>query len=171
MLLGVVAAVLVTGAGACNPSHDGPLPSPDEAGAEPLPDGAVTEGLDAVYAQLSDTEGDGTRCYHLYRLQPDGEARYANACSKDGPYAAASARGAWSTDPDYAYVGDYGYLDGRIWIRLVSWDFIPGDYALSRLERRYCDTELPRIEPPPPNRTEHPLVLVAGSGPPDAEPC
>lgn len=163
--------MLVTAAGACNPSHDGPLPSPDEAGAPPLPDGVVTGGLDAIYAQLSASEQDGTRCYHLYRLLPEGEARYANACSEDGPYAAASNARTWTTDPDYAHVGDYGYLDGRLWIRLVSWDFITADYDVSMVERLYCATELRSPQPPPANRVVHPLELVAGAGPPDAEPC
>jgi hypothetical protein len=171
---GVLVTVLVTSAGACQQDRDGPLPTPDEIGAAPFPDGAVVGGLDAVYATLVDTvrlREDGRpferQCYSLLRLREDGVAETSQACTTTGDITESAAADATWEQP--YFVGDYAVADGMVWTRMVDWDFIVEELELVENTTPYCVDGLY-------GRTFTGDVavtarLVVGDPPPDAPPC
>jgi hypothetical protein len=74
--------------------------------------------------------------------------------------------------PRCAGPGDYAYLDGSLWIRTVSWDWLAEELVLAEIVASYCGTEL-RYER---ERLGGGVVevvadLVAGEAPPDTAPC
>ena len=152
---------MIAGGGACNPDHEGPLPPPIELGAPPLAEG-VRAGVGAIYASdTSRPDSRGEPCYGFIRLYVDGEARRRSACTSDGTAAGLRERLWQGNQRDN---GDYGLLDGQLWVRLVSWNPITRDYELSESELRYCDDRLV-------GAAGASFVLIAGDPPPDAPPC
>jgi hypothetical protein len=170
----VCGAVLVTSAGACQQDWEGPLPPPDDVGAEPLPVGAVVGGVDAVYATLTDTtrlSEDGRRyerrCYFLLRLRPDGVAETSDACTTtDDVGAIAAGAEPWTRTLS---TGDYAYRDGALYTRLVDWDVIAEELHVSTRETAYCVDGLYGLTYSGAVGVTAPLV--AGAGPPDAARC
>jgi hypothetical protein len=167
-MLGLGVVVLTTSAGACQQDYEGDLPSPEEMEALPFPSGAVTGELDAIYARLTAKEQDGTQCFGLIRLTPQGEAQFSEGCSTEGVEEVAADERVWSWRE---YVGDYAHGEGRIWFRIVSWRFPEDELALDEFELISCDTELHLPEKPPARVTVHPYTLVSGAVPPDTPPC
>lgn len=166
VLLGVTLLVPVTAAGACRRDHAGPLPSPDDAGAAPLPSGLSGTGLTATYARLTSDRGDGSRCFHLVRLLPGGHAELGQGCSPDGPEAVAVDEQAWSGQPRS---GDYGYASGALALRIVGWDPLAEEIVVEEHTATYCADQLDvRATDGGAMRT---YQLVAGTAPPDAVPC
>jgi hypothetical protein len=167
-MLGLGAVALTTTAGACQQDHEGELPSPEEMEARPFPAGTIAGDLDAIYARLTAKEQDGTECFDLIRLTPQGEAQFSEGCSTGGVEEVAADERVWSARE---YVGDYAHAEGRIWFRIVSWRFPEDELALAEFELISCDTELHSPEEPPANMTVHPYTLVSGAVPPDTPRC
>lgn len=144
-LLGVVAVVVAT-AGMCAPNRVETLPSPDELGAPALPEGWQPGGVDAVYATVrASSSGSRSDCYDLIRLHPDGEARRARRCSDRGPEPLAERNSTW--DADETDVGDYAHQDGRLVLRLASWDPLTEAVSLHQLEAVACARAMAVREP------------------------
>lgn len=166
--LGLALMVLATTAGACGRDVPDSIPTPDEIGAPPHPEASITEGLDATYAKLSRRDPDGTHCFSLLRLLPSGAAAIRTGCSADGPKAVADDPDTW-TFPGGD--GDYGFLDGRLFIRTTRWDPLAEETVIGTFELTYCDAQLTSSDPSSPYRIVRPWELVAGAPPPDDAPC
>ena len=158
----------MTTAGACQQEYEGELPAPEEMDAQPFPAGAVTGGVDAIYARLTRDEQDGTQCFHLIRLTSEGEAQVGGGCSTDGVDEVVVDERTWSSRE---YLGDYAHRDGRLWLRIVSWDSLKEQLVLDESEYISCDAELRSTEDQPANIIVHPYALAAGSVPPATPPC
>jgi hypothetical protein len=164
-VLGIVVALFVTTAGACQREYEGRLPSPDEMGARRFPEGARTDGLDATYARLTREERDGEQCFHLIRLTARGEALLSRGCSTAGVGAILSDDRTWSRRE---YLGDYAHRGELLWLRIVSWDPLAEEFLLESFELTACDAELRSTNKPAPFMVVHPYMLVAGTGHPGA---
>lgn len=161
--LAVALIVLVTSAGACRQQLDGPVPTPIEYGAEALPAGSTTSGVDAVYVRPV-----GEQCDRLVRLRPDGTALTVERCFVSDVAAWASDAGTWTVEQ----AGDYAYRDGRLVVRVVEWEPIAAELVLHEWDVSYCATGLQGEERQPPRgpvTVEY--ELLTGSAPPDAAPC
>ncbi len=169
----VVAVALSASLAACgSESADGdsrtdedPLPTPAEAGAAALPAGASTSGLAATFATETWLDKDGAQCYLVYRLHPSGEAESDYRCADELP----SIIGNDDSIVGDEEVGDYGHLDGRVWIRTVWRDEISGQPVLTEREAMYCDGELFFVPPanPSPSLRNDPFQLIDGDHPPE----
>ncbi len=171
--VGVAAAVLVTSAGACQRDVDRPAPAPEDLGAAPIPGEATRSGLDSVYARLTRTDrpadgGPPIECFHLVRLVPDGAARFGHGCTDagDGATGLLDDPAIWPGDTERA---DYGYADGRLWLRAVAWDPLAEEYALAEYTAAYCDGSLALGGEP--GLGDPTYALVSGAAPPGAPPC
>ena len=167
----VVAGALATSAVACGdePAADA-LPTAAEAGAAPLPAGVATDGLEATFATETWLDGDGQQCYLVYRLHPSGLAESDYRCEDEMDSIIGNDDEIATEDE----IGDYGHLDGRVWIRTVWRDEISGAPVLTEREGTYCDGEL-TFEPgpnPSSNLRTDPFDLIDGSQPPaETDPC
>ena len=172
--LTVVAIALATSVVACgsDSADDGagadPLPSPAEAGAAALPAGAATTGLAATFATETWLDKDGAQCYLVYRLHPSGVAQSDYRCADEMPALIGNDDSIVGDEE----VGDYGHLDGRVWIRTVWRDETSGQPVLTEREATYCDGELLFVPPAnaSPSLRNDPFQLIDGDDPP-AEAC
>ena len=171
--VGIVAAVLAMSAGACQRDPEGPAPPPGDLGADPIPDEATRGGIDAVYSRLVQTDraadgGPPQQCFHLIRLRPDGAAQFGNGCT-DGGQGAAPLLDDPATWPDETERADYGYANGRLWLRAVAWNSLEEEYSMAQYSASYCDASL-RLggEPALGDPT---YALLSGAAPPDAPAC
>jgi hypothetical protein len=168
--LALIASVVATG-GACSPSRDGPLPSPDELGAAPFGPGASVGGVDATYVISEDESAErDSPCYGLLRLTADGEARMALGCSGRGPESAADQTSTW--DADEVDVGDYAIEGDRWSLRMVGWDSLTTEDYLYTLDGVGCGDRLILRNPEFRNaRGLREYRLLVGAPPVQAEPC
>jgi hypothetical protein len=137
----MVLVVVVATAGMCAPERDRPVPTPDELGAEALPATATVGGLDAVYVSEATSENAGGEpCFSLVRLAAAGEVRWFGGCSRQEPQRLAERDGTWEDDD--VDVGDYAVDGERIWLRLVTWDWLTGENYAVRYEGVRCGDRL-----------------------------
>jgi hypothetical protein len=149
------AVVLITSAGACNPSDGGPIPRPAEVTDASFVANASTTGLDALYAGRQRPE-----CTELFRLLPDGTAHHESVCVDDvTPYLDDPSR--WMGNS----TGDYAYRDGLLWVRTVTWNPIVGEHELAEWTFRICATGLRDIPLADAFRVPFVYDLVQGAGP------
>jgi hypothetical protein len=161
--LAVALVVLVASAGACRRELDGPVPTPVEYGAAALPDDATASGVDAVYARSF-----GTECQRLVNLRGDGTALTIEQCGALSLERLASDPDGWALEQS----GDYAYRDGTLWVRVVEWDWLAGEFVFHEWDVTYCTTAFSGSEQQTPGDTiTAEFELVNGSGPPDAAPC
>ncbi len=163
MTLAVALVVLVTSAGGCRQRLEGPVPTPVEYGAEALPAGSTTAGVDAVYVRPA-----GEQCHRLLRLQTDGTAFTLERCFASDLDALASDASAWALEQS----GDYAYRDGTLLVRVVEWDWLGGEFVFHEWDVTYCTTELSGSEQQSPGTASTvEYELLTGSSPPGAAPC
>lgn len=161
----LVAAALVTSAGACGDrgGPDEPLPVPSEAGAAPLPADATRTGVEATFAAPTWLDSDGEECFLVYRLHPSGLAESDYRCA-DELDSIIGIDDEISGDDE---VGDYGVLDGRVWVRTVWWDEISQEEVLTERTGLMCGGQL--IFEPAPNSSPYlrmtPFDLIDGTAP------
>ncbi len=156
----VCCVLLVTSAGMCQPTQDGPLPMPADLATRPFPEGSTRRGLAALYVGRHRPD-----CDELLLLEADGSAHHVSSC---GDTAALVADPESWTDQT---TGDYAYRDDRLWVRTVAWNPITTAFDLTEWTFRICATGLRDIPPDDSFRVPFEYRLVEGAGPPDAPPC
>ncbi len=128
-----------------------PLPLPQELATATPPEGSSLGGLEGVFISAVSIDGSADeRCYKLYRFYPDGVVLYANlAC-----FEAAPITEIWSDlerwfqrENPKAFRGDYYLQDGRIWIRVVSYDYVYETVFLRSFQGEHCNDKMVLQEP------------------------
>lgn len=165
----LVVMMAVTGGGACEPRYDGPLPPPTALGAPPLPAG-TSAGVDAIYASTGPITGRHPDCVEFVRFDEAGEARWRVKCFVDDVDEYARAEGTWAPE-DRVSVGDYGRLDGRIWMRVVSFNAVMGELSLNVFEGHYCGDRLFLAREGASTADAVEYRLVSGNSPSDIPAC
>lgn len=128
-----------------------PLPLPQELATTPPPEGSRLGGLEGVFISVVSIDGyKDERCYKLYRFYPDGVVLYAYlACFEAAPITKIwSALDRWfrRENPD-AFRGDYYIQNHRIFIRVVTYDYVHETVHLRSFQGKYCNDEMVIQEP------------------------
>lgn len=127
-----------------------PLPLPTELATTPLPPAARPGGLDMTLASVLSTDGaQGEPCHRLYRFYPDGLALYApSSCSATAPGNNWPEISRWFHRDDARRPrGDYHSQDGRIWVRIVSYDSIHERVVFEQFQGEICGDQMVLQEP------------------------
>jgi hypothetical protein len=167
--------VLVGALAAGCTDDDVAFPTPDELGADPLPEGAEVGGWDAEFASLVTREEGDTVCRAYLRFEPDGTVTYSQtACDQPG------SELDW-LDPAESEVdrGDYAVDGDLVTARVVIYDFVTESFSVRELRGERCLDRLVVQVPDatgylgvPSPLTEPVLTYEQLSGPdlPDSEP-